>query len=109
MDDDRGFERAVSSKAARKLRVQRVEGGDGGSVWSGLGVSGLIGWSVALPTVLGALAGLWLDRNHPSGRSWTLMLLVAGLVFGCANAWLWISRQDKAMHANDGGAGARDD
>jgi ATP synthase protein I len=25
------------------------------------------------------------------------MLLVAGLVIGCANAWHWVSQQDKAM------------
>jgi ATP synthase protein I len=97
-DEDRGFESTVAIKAARKLRVQRD---DGHAIWSGLGVSGLIGWSVAVPTLLGAMAGLWWDRHHPGGRSLTLMLLVAGLVFGCANAWLWMARQDKAMHMND--------
>ena len=25
---------------------------------------GLIGWSVAVPTLLGAALGLWLDKNH---------------------------------------------
>jgi ATP synthase protein I len=97
-DDDRGFESSVAAQAARKLRVQRD---DGYGIWSGLGVSGLIGWSVAVPTLLGAMAGLWWDRNHPGGRSWTLMLLVAGLVFGCANAWMWMARQNKAMQGND--------
>jgi ATP synthase protein I len=60
-------------------------------------MSGLIGWSVALPAVLGALLGLWLDAHHPGGHSWTLMLLVIGLVIGCLNAWRWLSQQDKAM------------
>lgn len=105
IEDERGFESSVAATAARKLRVQRD---DGHGIWSGLGVSGLIGWSVAVPTLLGAMAGLWWDRNHPGGRSWTLMLLVAGLVFGCANAWMWIARQDKAIHVNDD-TGARDD
>jgi len=44
------------------------------------------------------MLGLWLDRRHPGARSWTLMLLVAGLCIGCANAWHWVAQQDKAMH-----------
>ena len=85
----------ISRKIARKLRVER-EGKPG--VWSGLGMFGLIGWSVAVPTILGAMLGMWWDHRHPSAHSWTLALLVAGLVLGCANAWHWISQEDKAMH-----------
>ncbi|MFZ1929607.1 MAG: AtpZ/AtpI family protein [Candidatus Sulfotelmatobacter sp.] len=92
--EETAFVRQVAAKAARKLKVQR----DGSqSVWFGLGMSGLVGWSVAVPTILGAMLGLWLDRHHPRAHSWTLMLLVAGLVIGCANAWHWVSQQDKAM------------
>ena len=94
-NEETEFVRQVTAKAARKLRVQR-EGKQG--VWFGLGMSGLIGWSVAVPTLLGAMFGLWLDRRHPGARSWTLILLVAGLCIGCANAWHWVAQQDKAMH-----------
>jgi len=103
MDDERtpdvaepetAFSLQVAAKAARKLRAQR-EGRQG--VWFGLGMSGLIGWSVAVPTIAGALLGLWWDRHHPGAHSWTLALLVAGLVIGCANAWHWIAQQDQAM------------
>jgi ATP synthase protein I len=89
------FARQVAAKTARKLRAQR-EGSQG--VWFGLGMSGLIGWSVAVPTLVGALLGLWWDRHHPGGHSWTLMLLAAGLVIGCANAWHWVAQEDRAMH-----------
>jgi ATP synthase protein I len=58
---------------------------------------GIIGWSVAIPTLLGAALGLWLDHHYSGGRSWTLVLLVAGLTIGCLNAWHWVSREDKAM------------
>jgi ATP synthase protein I len=92
------FARTVASKAALKLRTQR-EGSRG--VWFGLGMSGLIGWSVAVPTVCGVLLGLWLDRRYPGSFSWTLALLFAGLVVGCANAWHWIVRQDEAMHSRE--------
>ena len=94
LQPESAFSRQVASKAARKLKVQRA--GQTG-VWLGLGMTGLIGWSVVVPTVLGAMLGLWLDRHHPGGRSWTLALLVAGLAVGCANAWYWVSQQDRAI------------
>jgi ATP synthase protein I len=63
---------------------------------------GLIGWSVVVPTLLGAALGLWLDRRYPGGRSWTLAPLVAGLAIGCLNAWHWVSKEDKAMRDEQG-------
>jgi ATP synthase protein I len=84
----------VGAKAARKLKAQR---NPAPGVWFGLGMMGIIGWSVAIPTVLGAALGLWLDQRYPDGRSWTLALLVAGLAIGCFNAWHWVTREDKAM------------
>jgi ATP synthase protein I len=66
----------VGAKAARKLRARRMSTR---TVWFGLGMMGLIGWSVAIPTLLGAALGLWLDSRHPGSHSWTLALLVVGL------------------------------
>ena len=84
----------VGAKATRKLRARRH---GTRTVWFGLGMMGLIGWSVVVPTLLGALLGIWLDKNQPGGFSWTLMLLVLGLVIGCLNAWHWVSKEDKEM------------
>ena len=84
----------VGTKAARKLKARRNATP---GVWSGLGMMGLIGWSVAVPTLLGAALGLWLDQRYPGGRSWTLALLVAGLCIGCLNAWHWVAREEQAM------------
>ena len=88
------FAAEVGAKAARKLRARRNATP---GVWSGLGMMGLIGWSVVVPTLLGTAIGLWLDQRYPGGRSWTLALLVAGLAIGCANAWHWVAREDRAM------------
>jgi ATP synthase protein I len=97
------FSRLVGAKAARKLRGQRHRNH---AVWFGLGMMGLVGWAVAMPTLLGAALGLWLDKHYPGGRSWTLALLVAGLMLGCFNAWRWLAKEDAAMRAeredNDG-------
>jgi ATP synthase protein I len=84
----------VGAKAARKIRARR-DGTKG--VWIGLGMMGLIGWSVVLPTLLGAALGLWLDKHHPGTHAWTLALLVAGLVIGCLNAWHWVATEDRAI------------
>jgi ATP synthase protein I len=89
-----GLAANIGAKAERKLRARRS---DTGGVWLGLGMMGLIGWSVAVPTLLGAALGLWLDQHYPGGRSWTLALLVGGLVLGCLNAWRWIAKEDRAM------------
>jgi ATP synthase protein I len=84
----------IGAKAARKLKARR-RGTPG--VWSGLGMMGLIGWSVTVPTLLGAALGIWLDDRYPGAHSWTLALLVAGLLIGCLNAWHWVANEEKAM------------
>jgi ATP synthase protein I len=89
------FSRRVAAQAARKRKALR---NPAPGVWFGLGMTGLIGWSVVVPTLLGAALGAWLDRRYPGTNSWTLALLIAGLVLGCFNAWRWIAKEDKAMH-----------
>jgi ATP synthase protein I len=91
------FSQKVSAQERRKLRAARTSL----QVWSWLGASGLIGWSIGAPTVLGALTGVWLDKRHPGARSWTLTLLLAGLCLGCVNAWLWISREQREIHREE--------
>ena len=93
--DQAAFSQVVGAKAERKIKARRnaTQG-----VWFGLGMMGLIGWSVAVPTLLGAALGIYLDNRRPGSYSWTLMLLVTGLAIGCLNAWHWVAREDKAMH-----------
>ncbi|MCT2401993.1 MULTISPECIES: AtpZ/AtpI family protein [Novosphingobium] len=88
--------RQVGLKAARKLKARR---NPGQGVWFGLGMMGLIGWSVAIPTLLGAALGFWLDQRYPGRHPWTLALLVAGLAIGCLNAWHWMAREQKEMQS----------
>ena len=92
--DRTAFNREIGAKAARKLRAQRHVTR---TVWFGMGMMGLIGWSVAIPTLLGAALGIWLDQRYPGGRAWTLALLVVGLAIGCLNAWHWVAKEDKAI------------
>ena len=88
------FSRQVSRKEARKLKAK---GRKDQGVWFGLGMFGLIGWSVALPAVAGALLGAWIDRTWPSRYSWTLMLLLGGIILGALNAWHWVGQERKKI------------
>lgn len=91
--------RKVGTKAERKLRAQRNVNR---TVWLGLGMMGLIGWSVAVPTLIGAILGLWLDEHYPASFSWTLTMLITGLFIGCLNAWHWVAREHKEMKEEKG-------
>ena len=88
------FAEQIGLKASRKLKARR---NPSPGVWFGLGMMGLIGWSVVVPTLLGAALGIWLDKHHPGNHPWTLALLVAGLTLGCLNAWRWVANEEKAM------------
>jgi ATP synthase protein I len=96
--DGTTLSREVGAKAARKLRAQRHARH---GVWFGLGMMGLIGWSVVVPTLLGAALGIWLDQHHPGRHAWTLALLVAGLALGCLNAWHWVAKEQKAIREDE--------
>jgi len=98
MRKEQPLSEVVGSKAARKLNAKKI---DTPGIWFGLGMMGLIGWSVAIPTLLGAALGLWLDGHYPGGRSYTLALLIAGLCLGCFNAWHWVGKERREMHDPD--------
>ena len=86
------FSEQVGSKEARKLKAR---GQKDRNIWFGLGMFGIVGWSVAIPTLLGTALGIWIDANFPSRFSWTLMLLFLGVGLGSANAWYWVNRTGK--------------
>lgn len=86
------FQEQVRIKSSRKLQA-RQEGER--SIWFGLGMFGLVGWSVAVPTLIGIAIGIWIDTRYPSPYSWTLMLLFAGAVLGSLNAWYWVRQEQE--------------
>ena len=90
----RSVERMIHEVGAKQERMQRSDSAKE-SFWSSLSVLGVVGWSVTIPTLAGVVLGLWLDRHWPIGYSWTLMLLIGGLLAGCANAWAHIGGTQK--------------
>ena len=87
------FRRTVETKQQRRLWARRARIRD---VWFGLGMFGLVGWSVAVPAVAGVAIGIWIDATWPGRVSWTLTLLFVGVVLGCLNAWRWLNREGGA-------------
>lgn len=85
------FRDSVGRKAARK---RRARAGEDRSIFFWLGMFGMVGWAVALPTLAGIALGLWLDRTWPAAQaSWTLTFLLAGVALGAVNAWYWVRRE----------------
>lgn len=77
----------IARKEARRLRAKAKQQQQ---VWFGLGMFGLIGWSVTVPTLIGAAVGMAIDARWETRQSWTLMLMLGGLFMGCLNAWRWL-------------------
>jgi ATP synthase protein I len=92
------FGKKVREKAKRK---QKALDNNKKSVWFGLGMMGIVGWTVVVPTLLGALLGIWLDSKYPETFSWTLSGLIIGLFAGCVIAWRWINKEHKEIHQNN--------
>lgn len=95
-DEKKGslFSQNIETRVRHKLHAMKHSKP---GIWFGLGMMGLIGWSVVVPTLLGAALGIWIDKNFTSEHSWTLALLIAGLTLGCFNAWHWVAKEDKEM------------
>lgn len=98
----RRFSARVAHKERRRRRAERE--GDR-AIWLGMGMFGLVGWSIALPTLAGLLVGLWLDSRWGGETSWTLALMLAGLTLGLLNVWRWMQGTVPADEDQDDQAG----
>lgn len=89
---EKAFADSIGRSATRKITARHEPRN---TVWQGVGLMGMVGWSVAVPTLLGAFFGRWLDSRAAEGgsRSWTLVMLAAGVAVGCVNAWRWVARE----------------
>ncbi|HVX12778.1 MAG TPA: AtpZ/AtpI family protein [Pirellulales bacterium] len=84
---DEPFLREIERQARRAGRAR------GTRLWQGIVVVGAVGWMVAVPAVLGALGGHWLDRRFGTGIFWTLPLLMLGTILGCVSAWRHVRKE----------------
>ncbi|TYC55429.1 ATPase F0F1 [Marinobacter sp. BW6] len=99
MNPQRGTPEDDIGRRARRLKKARDN--PGVSPLRGLGAFGMIGWSIAVPTVGGAFLGLWLERTVPQDFPWVLALILGGVTLGGFIAWAWIGRESKEEEEQD--------
>jgi len=96
-DQREKFTHEVEKKEDRKLRARKKRRE---SLWFGLGMFGMIGWAVAVPTLIGVALGIYIDSKWPGRISWTIIFLFIGVTLGCLNAWYWVKRERKNIEGD---------
>ena len=86
-------DKSTKDIARQAKRMKSTRDNPGPSPLRGIGTFGMIGWSIAVPTVGGAFLGLWLDRVTPQGFSWTIALILGGVVIGAFISASWINKE----------------
>ena len=81
----------IKKDSAKKMKAKE----EGSEIMFGLGLFGIVGWSIAVPTVLGIALGVFLDKRFTQSFSWTITLLFAGVILGSFNAWRWIREKSE--------------
>ena len=104
-DEKNKLRNTIESKEKRKIRARSTHK----ELWFGLGMFGLVGWSVVVPTLLGLAIGIWLDGRLSTNISWTLTLFFAGLIMGCVNVWYWMNREGNQQKDNMGEGEQKDE
>ncbi len=83
----------VGKKATRRIKARRSRDRN---IWFGVGMFGVVGWTIAMTTLIGVVMGVWIDHAWPSSYSWTLTFLFIGLIVGCMNAWYWVNKESRS-------------
>lgn len=91
-EKEKNLSNTVGRKAIRRVKARRTRDR---SIWFGVGMFGVVGWTVAMTTIIGVVIGIWIDRTWPGPYSWTLTFLFIGLIIGCMNAWYWVNRESR--------------
>lgn len=85
--------RGIALHKSRRRERARRRGTD--NVWSWMGMFGLVGWTVAVPTLLGLALGVFVDNRVESSVSFTITFLIVGVAIGAAMAWYWIRQESQ--------------
>lgn len=82
-DRDRMLEVIQTSEDRRRKWQEEGER----PLWKNLSMVGALGWLIVTPTLLGVLAGRWLDGRFDTGILFSGALTFAGACFGFWLAW----------------------
>ena len=82
--------RREKMKDAIRLRAERRERHEEEGerpLWQNMSMIGALGWLIVVPTLLGVLAGRWLDSALGTGIQFTAALIFLGIIAGLWLAW----------------------
>lgn len=96
--NDEKLKKTFEKKEKLKIRALHK---DKNYMWFGLGMIGLVGWSIVIPTFIGIGIGMIIDIKFHSKYSWTLMLLLLGVILGSINVWYWISKERESIEKDN--------
>ena len=93
MNPRKPIRKRIDPMSAVKRDRQRLEQREDNrhSFWQSLSVIGMVGWPIVLSTLGGLFLGRYLDGDTPTGRSWTISLMLLGLGLGCMVAWMTVA------------------
>lgn len=78
--------RSLEKQSARRRRFEKRQ-----SFWIQTAYAGTLGVIFIFPVVAGAYLGRWLDNMMPGySISWTLNLIILGVVIGAVNVVLFV-------------------
>ena len=77
----------------REERARRWQEEGERPLWKNLSMVGALGWLIVVPTLLGVLAGRWLDHTFDTGITFTGALIFIGVCLGGSMAWHRINHE----------------
>lgn len=81
-------ERQLDDEIARfAARRKRARSRRGRSLWAQASRVGTVGWLIAVPIAIGALAGHWLDRRLDTGITFAMAFIAIGVIAGGYALW----------------------
>lgn len=85
------FSRDIEKSAKDLMKARKEKTG----FWYYASAIGMWGWLFVIPVVGGAYIGRYLDNKIRGGISWTITLIIIGIVVGIYNIWYFYFRRLK--------------
>ena len=90
-EEKKGFSRHIEKDSESFLQSKEEKN----RFWHYASMVGMGGWLFALPVVVGAYLGRYLDHHYAQNISWTLTLIVLGVFAGIYNLWEFLLQKGK--------------
>jgi ATP synthase protein I len=92
-EPNNGKRRLVGAVRRRQWERREWETRGERSVWRNLAMFGALGWLIIIPTLIGLVAGRWLDGILDTGITMTAAGIFVGVCVGGLLAWQRMNRE----------------